>query len=239
MRFQASGRFLVMAAAAVAVVALSAAGFFGYPKFLAWRADRSLLAAIRANKDATTAYDAIQTAERDKVKNVKNAGPYIEIGNEWGLIADLLRNQDARDRAIAEYERGIVATDQKNSILILNAGNAYRAAGRFTDAEAKYRLAIQIDPGNPLAYEKLIELYRIDLKKPPEAIIPVFQQALEKLVENSGVIQELAEYLAYVGRYQDALRYYELLAKKYPDQFNPVITDIRAKIAASSTAPAR
>lgn len=235
MAFQVSkGKIVLIAIIVLVLTGGAAAGVvWGLPAYRAYREDSALMAKVEANPDAKTAYDDIVKNEAEKAKDPSKLAPYVTIGNEWVLIADLLKDQHARDKAIAEYEQGIAVSGDKSTVVILDLGNAYRSSGRFADAEAEYRKMIAIDPGDPEGYDTLIDLYRVDMKKSPEEILPVFKQALETLVDNTPTVQELAGYLASIGRYQDALNYYELLAKKYPDQFDPVVADLKAKIAAA------
>jgi tetratricopeptide (TPR) repeat protein len=230
------GKKIVFTVAGLFLAALLvAAAFFAFPAYKDYREEKMLYSLIRANKGAAVALKTIEETEKTKVKDPFNVGPYITIGNNWVLIADLLASQRSRDKAIVEYEKGERVSGQKNSVIIVNAGNAYRASGRLKEAEGKYRLAIQINPGDPTAYEKLVELYRFDLKKSPAEIIPIFQEALDKLVDNTSVVLALSEYLVSINRLESALQYYELLAKRYPDQFNPVVSDLKTRIAVSKT----
>lgn len=223
----------VVVAAAIGIVF---AIVFLAPRYQAWRAEQALSAKIQANPDAKEALGIIQKNEAAKAENAKSVAPYVNIGNQWVLIADLLHDQTARDKAIAEYETGMAVSTSTNSVLILNAGNAYKDSGRFAEAETKYRLAMRLDPGEPNGYIKLVELYRFNMDKPPQDVIAVFQKGLETLVDNTRLVQELADYLQTIGRYKSALEYYGLLAKRYPEQFAPIIAELQVKIAASGTA---
>lgn len=232
MKFQVSkANIAVIALATVLLAGGAVAAVYGLPAYRAVRAESALMARIESNPDAKEAYATVSKLEAEKAADPTILAPYVTIGNNWVLIADLLQDQYARDKAIAEYERGIAVSEGKNSVVILNAGNAYRASGRFTEAEAKYKQVIELDPGEPNGYNKLVELYRIDMKKPPEEILPVFQKALETLVDNTRTVQELADYLVSIGRYENAVGYYELLAKKYPEQFSSVLADLEVKVA--------
>lgn len=238
MSFQVSRRSRVLGISAlVLVVGLVAAFVVARPFLQTQQRHRQLLRDIAANKDTAEAYATIQSTEKTKASDPENPGPYITIGNNWVLIADVLRNEDARAEAIAEYERGITRFGKKNTILIINAGNAYRAAGKLSEAEAKYKFAMEADPGYGAGYERLVDLYRFGMGKPPSEIIPVYQQALEKVFDNATIIQSLAEYLGSLGRFRDALPYYQLLAKKYPEQFMPIVRSIEERLALASSTP--
>lgn len=234
MKFQASKRVLIGVGLVVLAAVLSIGLYLLIPRYRDARAENALMAAVTSNKDAAAAYARL-VKDEDLKKDPASPQGYIAIGNEWGLIADLLKNSRARQKSIAEYEKGSAIFGKKNIILVLNAGMAYRAAGEFEKAEAKYRQAIEIDPGNQEAYEGLIDLYQLDMKKSSAEIIDVFKLAMDRLVDNGVITQRLAEYLSSIGRYKDALQYYEFLAKRYPQQFNPVIADLKQKMAASST----
>lgn len=222
----------------VAVLGLSLFGWsVGRPYFAMRQQKEALLKSIAANKDTAEAYQTILETEKTKEKDPENVGPYVTIGNNWVLIADVLSNALAREEAIAEYERGIARFARKSSILIINAGNAYRTAGRLEEAEAKYVMAMEGDPGYSGGYERLVELYRFEMQKGPADIIPIYQQALEKVFDNTTIVQSLAEYLSSVGRYRDAIPYYLLLAKKYPEQFLPIVDILEKRIAEASSTP--
>jgi tetratricopeptide (TPR) repeat protein len=238
MSFQVSKRRLVLCGVALTIVLVALVGWFvARPLVHEERTQDQLKQAIAAHKDAAAAYQTIQETEKTKEKDSKNPAPYITIGNNWVLIADLLQNQAARDQAIAEYERGIAAVGTKNTILLINAGNVYRTSGRFAEAEAKYRMAIVADPGYAAGYERLIDLYRFGMQKTSADIIPIYQQALESVFDNAITVQSLAEYLSAIGRYRDAIPYYQLLAKKYPEQFLPIVQSLEERVALASSTP--
>ncbi|TAL19591.1 hypothetical protein EPN90_03075 [Patescibacteria group bacterium] len=230
MKFQPSKRFLAITGSVVLTAALIAGFSLAAPRLALGGKERALIQQIESKPEAKEAYAAILEHQKKKAGDADNPTWYIAIGNNWVLIGDLLGNQTARDKAIAEYEQGIARLGKKNTTLINNAGNAYRASGRYGEAEAKYRQAIEANSGEPTAYENLIDLYRMDLKKPPAEIIKVFQLALDRLIENARIIQLLAEYLVSVGRERDALQYYYLLEKRHPEQFASVIADLERKV---------
>ncbi|MBP9749008.1 tetratricopeptide repeat protein [Patescibacteria group bacterium] len=238
MSFQVSRRNLFLGGGAALLLLLGLIGWFvARPAVQTQQKNQYLLESIAAHKDAAEAYKTIQETEKTKEKDRQNPGPYITIGNNWVLIADILQSQDARDEAIAEYERGVAVVGSKSTILLLNAGNAYRNSGRFEEAEAKYKMAIEADPGDGAGYERLVDLYRFSMQKTSADIIPVYQQALEKVFDNARIVQSLAEYLSAIGRLRDAVPYYQLLAKKYPEQFLPIIRSLEERLAVASSTP--
>jgi tetratricopeptide (TPR) repeat protein len=238
MSFQVSKRHLAFFGIALTVAFLALVGWLAArPALQEQQKQEQLKQAIAAHKDAAAAYQTIQETEKTKEKDLKNPASYITIGNNWVLIADLLQNQVARDQAIAEYERGIAAVGTKNTILLINAGNAYRTSGRFAEAEAKYRMAMVADPGYAAGFERLIDLYRFGMQKTSAEIIPLYQQALESVFDNAIIVQSLAEYLSAIGRYRDAIPYYQLLAKKYPEQFLPIVQSLEERAALASSTP--
>ncbi len=236
MSFQVSRRNFLLGGGFLLVLLLALVGWFvARPTIVVQQKKNQLQRSIEANKDATAAYQTIEETKKMKEKDPKNPGPYITIGNNWVLIADLLQSQDARDEAIAEYERGIAAIGIENTILIINAGNAYRTSGRLAEAEAKFRMAIEADPGYAMGYDRLVDLYRFGMQKTSADIIPVYQQALEKVFDNAIIIQSLAEYLSAIGRLRDAIPYYQILAKKYPEQFLPIVRSLEERISLASS----
>lgn len=115
----------------------------------------------------------------------------------------------------------------KSYLPYLNAGNVYRAMGEYGKAEARYRIAITLSPGEPANYIALVELYRYYEKKSEEEVIKVFDEALSRLVESDPILVAYAGYLRDTGRTDAAISLYERLDAKYPGLYQPIIAELR------------
>lgn len=235
MKFQVSSFVRYGIIAVLALILVGGVAYFGYPAYASAQKERALIQRIQRNKDAVTEYAAVVKREEEIKKDLKNGELYLSLGNHWDAIADVLNDRLAREHAIHSYERGIAVVGTNGDLLYLNAGNDYRSLGLYTDAEKKYKQAMQVNPADATGYQDLIELYRVNMKKGPTDIMPIYQQGLDKLVENAYLVQSLAEYYVFLGQPEKSLQYYQLLAKKYPGQFDPIVAKITQQIATSST----
>ncbi|OGL72388.1 hypothetical protein A3F28_01170 [Candidatus Uhrbacteria bacterium RIFCSPHIGHO2_12_FULL_57_11] len=213
------------------VIAAAAAGFiWGLP---AWRAeqDRSLRDRLAHDQKTADSYQMLLKGEERMKREPDNPEGFLTAGLAWKSIGDSTGERQFIERALAVYEKGVLLFGDRNAVVVLDAANLNRQLGDYARAEKLYRDAISVNPGGADAYLALVDLYRYDLKKDSKDIIDVYRQALATVVENPEIVQHLAFYLKDVGRYADALSYFELLDKQYPGQFTEVIDELRQKIA--------
>lgn len=216
--FQDMKRFLIPAILAllgVAVVGTAAWVFFGRG-WLAAREEAALAAALRADPRTAEEYARVETRTAEAREHPENIELYVSIGNGWKAIGDQTGEKRHYERAIGWYEQGIAASNRTNTVLFNNLATALRAAGRSEEAERMLREAIAINPGDPLLYLSLVDVLRYGLQRDSKDIIDVYRQGLDALVDNAPLVQSLAVYLEEVGRLEDALTYYRVLAAKYP-----------------------
>jgi len=88
-----------------------------------------------------------------------------------------LRLSGRSDRAIADYSAAI-QLDPKSAVAYNYLGIAYRHLGKFTEAEAAYRSALNIDESYALAHLNLGVLCDLYLQQPERALAE-FQRYLE------------------------------------------------------------
>lgn len=203
----------------------------------AWFAARQEAAVItrlrtdpRIDPRAAEAADAI--AER--IAQIAERGEDLELllslGNQWKSVGDLTGNPEHYERADAAYVRASAAADGKNSVVLQNRAVVLRLLKRPQEAEQVLREAIQANPGEPALYVALIDLMRVDLKSEHTAIIDAYRDGIDHLVDNAPIVQSLAGYLEDVGRLEEALTYYRLLAVNHPG-FEDKIASLTSRIA--------
>jgi tetratricopeptide (TPR) repeat protein len=78
------------------------------------------------------------------------------VGARVGL-ATILRHQNKFEEAFKVITEGVKYMD--HSLLHMNAGFVYAATGQVTDAEERFRTAINMDPNNPEPYFSLGSLF--------------------------------------------------------------------------------
>lgn len=193
--------------------------------------DVKLRQTLATDPRTADSYQLLLKGEERISREQDNPEGYLTVGLAWKSIGDLTGNREYLVRAKDTYERGVLLFGDRNVIVTLNAANLNRELGEYVRAEELYREAIRVNPGGTDGYLGLVELYRYNLQKEPNEIIDVYRQALAAVLDNAELVQNLAFYLKDVGRYADALSYFELLEKKYPGQFASVVDEINQKIA--------
>ncbi|MEK7072972.1 MAG: hypothetical protein AAB974_00845 [Patescibacteria group bacterium] len=219
----------VLVVLGIAVVGTASWVFFGR----SWLSDRQAAAEadmLRADPQTAEMFASIEKRQREIESTPDDPELYLSIGNNWKAIYDFRGDVRFLDRAIEWYEKGVGVTKRKNSLFLLNLANAYRLRTQPDKAERLLREAIEVNPGDPVLYTTLVDVLRYDLKRDSNDVIDVYKTGLASLVDNAPLVQSLALYLEDIGRYKDALVYYELLAAKYPG-FEEKIASLKQHIA--------
>lgn len=218
----------VLVVLGIAVVGTASWVFFGR----SWFSNRQAAAEadiLRADPKTADLFANIEKRQREIESTPDDPELYISLGNNWKAIYDFRGDVRFLDRAIDWYEKGVGVTKRKNSLFLLNLANAYRLRTQPDKAERVLRDAIEVNPGDPMLYTALVDVLRYDLKRDAKDIIDVYKKGLDALVDNGPIVQSLALYLEDIGRYKDALVYYELLAAKYPG-FEEKISSLKRTI---------
>lgn len=231
MQFQAKHFWIV----GVAVLFLLVGGGLWWKTQQAPHPSAALLGQIQTTQGTKDAYALAQKGEQLIAKDAGNVEGYVNAGNNYKAIADQLHNDEAFHLAVYYYETGVQRLGTRSTVLLNNLGNVYQAMQDYPRAIRAYKKSIESNPGDPAAYLALLTLYQEKTHPPTTDILALYKQALETLVDNTRVVQMLAEYLQSIGHSQEALQYYQLLQKRFPGQFDSDIQKVEASIAASSS----
>ncbi|TAK04858.1 tetratricopeptide repeat protein [Patescibacteria group bacterium] len=232
--FVSSMRTRILVAVLV-VLGIAVAGTAGWlflgRDWMQARQEARLDEALRNDARVAETYAAIRERNTQIAERGEDVELLLSLGNLWKAVGDVTADVRHYNRAIEAYERGVAASDGKNSLLLQNLATALRLAKRPEDAERVLRQAIEVNPGDPQLYILLVEVLHTDLQRESKDIIDVYRLGLDRLVDNAPLVQSLAMYLESLGRLKEALVYYQLLATKHPG-FEEKIASLKRQIEA-------
>ncbi len=137
--------------------------------------------------------------------------------------ADILRNQDRFEEAVAEHQRAIEIGEKRRlrpdrlAWLYRSLGRTYWDMERWAEMAEAYNRAIALSPGLYSDYRALAEAYR-GMGQPDQAVA-AYQQALALLPCDALTHDLLANLYRELGRDDEALAEYRLAAQYDPDDF--------------------
>lgn len=146
-----------------------------------------------------------------ELKTATAPAPFVRAALEWKTIGEAIVAQDPRSKkyalrqALHYYELAIEKFGETNAMLFGSVGDVYKSLEEYEEAEKYYTQAIQLEPGNPLHYTKLAELYQYRLQKPPEEVLAVYARALDRLIYGGdAILRTRAVYYEELGRLREA-----------------------------------
>lgn len=163
-----------------------------------------------------------------KLKKEVTFDAVIGAGFKWKSLGDATQNPYFYKKAIIAYEKGTKSESARSSLFFLNAGNIYRAMGKYKEADDQYKQAINLDTGNEANHIARIEMYMYWKEKTQDDVLYVIDEAAKTVLANGNISLLKADYLTMVGRYEEALRTYEALMVVYNKTGNGAI--IKTKI---------
>lgn len=206
---------------------------YGAPAYASYQ-DRKTRQTLQRDARTKDTYPDLLKAEQYVKDHPDDPQGLISTGLVWKTFGEATGERKYFERSRDEFERGAALFGERNTVVLLNAGNLQRMLGNYLRAEELYQQAIRVNPGQGELYLALVDLYRYNLKERGDrAIIDLFRAGLEHVVTNADLVQNLAYYLKDMKRYQDALPYFDLLAQSYPDDpsYPEVIQELREGIA--------
>lgn len=177
--------------------------------------DRAALAADSRTKEF---FSDLAKVEEYQVKHPDDVQGYLSTGLVWKEFGEATGNQRYFERSRAAFERGVELFGDRNTVVLLNAGNMASQLKDYRRAEELYQQATRVNPGQSEPYLALVDLYRYHLpERGDRAIIDTYRTALTNVLLNSEIVHSLAFYLRDKHRYKDALPYFELLSLNAKD----------------------
>ncbi|MCX6780543.1 MAG: hypothetical protein NT003_00260 [Candidatus Magasanikbacteria bacterium] len=196
----------------VAVIVLLLGGvYIGYLKFGATRIPNRETLAGKA--DLLPFYDKAIEYEQKIKENPSEIVNYTEVGSDWKLIGDSTHDSVWLKLSLSTYQRGIEKTNNKNSLLIENAGQVAESIGDYALAETYYTQAIDLSPGDVSYYLARISLLKNKLHVSQEEILRAYDEGMQRVTGGADLVSSRAQYLKSVQRYDDARADFELLLK--------------------------
>jgi len=117
-----------------------------------------------------------------------NVGSYLSLGLAWKSLADkaydlkLENYKEYYSQALEAYEKGIIVTNRRNTLLITNAGNMAKYLEDYQLAEDYYKEAITVSPGDVTYYVLLAELYEYKTNKTLEEVVAVYDEGMKWVI---------------------------------------------------------
>lgn len=179
--------------------------------------DATMRSELKSDPRTKDIFKDLGIAEEYLAEHPDDPQGLISTGLVWKTFGEATGERRYFERSRQEFERAAALFGDKNTTVLLNAANANRHLGNYEASERYLNKAIAVNPALSEPYLGLIELYRYNLKRGDREIINTYREAIDKVFQNVSVVHSLAFYLKDMQRYKDALPYFQLLAKSFPD----------------------
>ncbi|WP_088888796.1 tetratricopeptide repeat protein [Leptolyngbya ohadii] len=146
-----------------------------------------------------------QAIERDP----NFAGAYLKLGEVWQQLGDREQAADCLYRAYRLQPGWKTAKEH------LQLGNLLMVQGKYAQAEACYRQAIELMPQSPDAYHNLAVL--LGKQQRWQEAIESHQQAIERQPKNPRLYAALGQTLMRLNRWQEAIDCYQKVTQLMPE----------------------
>jgi len=126
---------------------------------------------------------------------------YSTLGLAWKSLADWAQDagvdnyKDYYRKALGVYEQAIQVTNRKNTLFMMNAGNMAKYLEDYSRAEAYYKEAIMVAPGDVTYYVLLAELYEYQMDKTKEEVVAVYEKGMKRVINPKFLEKRKEEYL--------------------------------------------
>lgn len=177
-------------------------------------------------------YEKAKKGEENIKNEPERVQNYFMAGMEWKTLGDLTNDERFYKKSLEIYEKAIEVTEGRNTIALINAASINILLKNYEPAEKYLNEAITVSPGDLDLYLRLLELYKYYMKKDVETIVAVYDNAMKRVLNPFGLLRDRAAYYYELGRFEDALKDYEKLAEKFPDNtaFKDKIKELRLRI---------
>jgi tetratricopeptide (TPR) repeat protein len=162
--------------------------------------------------------EAVRRLEAMASERSERIDPLVTIG-------DLLRRDEAFERAEVAYSRAIERLDgfeRQHWPLLYTRGITYERTGRWDEAEADFLLALELEPDQPYVLNYLAYSW-VDQGVNLEQALPMLQRAVDLRPNDGFIIDSLGWAYYRLGDYDDAVRYLERAVELEPG--DPILND--------------
>lgn len=184
-----------------------------HPAFHAAELGRA--AALRRADRADAAIEVLETLARD----------FSDLPVIFSTLGDVRRGQEDYEGAAAAYDRALALTDsgaRAEWFLYYARGISHERLGDWDDAEADFRQALALNPGQPqvlnyLGYSLVEKQIKLD-----EAL-DMIERAVAASPDSGYIVDSLGWVLYRLGRYEEAVTQMERAVELLP--IDPVVND--------------
>lgn len=169
------------------------------------------VASLQGNMEWVQAYNEALSYETNILKEPKTPLWYIASAQKWKYLGDQTQDKKWYERALKILNQGIDALQRKNTLLLDNAAKVATNMGDYNLAQAFYREAIEVSPGDGSYYAALAELMYQRLRAPEKEIMNVYNEGLTRVAGAGLVVASRAAYFKAVGRWEDSRKDYQTL----------------------------
>ncbi len=190
------------------LVVFGAAGFW-YMKSDGYQYEQfeKKVAALESSKQDAINEDIRQALGwEDQISGSDKPVPYTEAARYWRRIGEANQLDYPIERALRLYNDVFDKFGEDNAGLWQNVGGIYKVLERYDEAADAYEKAMILEPGKASHYIKLADVYRFHLDRPPEDILPIYEDALSRLVFGAvDILKSRAVYYEEIDQQKNAL----------------------------------
>ena len=176
------------------------------------------LGRARALRNAGRAEAAIEVLQQLTRRYPGRPSVHVALGDAFRRQKDYEAASRAYDRAIALYDDA----DGVSWSLYYRRGITFERTGRWDRAEADFRKALQLNPGQPQVLNYLGYSF-VEMKRNLEEALAMIEQAVSASPNDGYITDSLGWALYRLGRYDEAVRHMERAVALRP--VDPVIND--------------
>ncbi len=158
---------------------------------------------------------------------------YMKEAHDFVVQAET-GNTDLYKQAVEAFKKASSVGDDKFWNPLLGIAEAYRKLSQYDKAEDAYNKALEVSKyGEAKIYQAKIDMYRYDLKKSNEDIKKIYEEGIAKVLDNENLILSYGSFLKSIGDYYGALKAYEAILLKFPDNelYKKEVENLKKKIA--------
>ena len=150
---------------------------------------------------------------------------YVDLADVHTTLADAYRRKSELELAVKSYDRAIALLEANGSatwIPYYTRGITLERLDRWEPAEADFRKALELNPGQPSVLNYLGYSF-VELQINLDEALDMIERAVQARPNDGFITDSLGWVLYRLGRYEDAVAHMELAAELKP--VDPIIND--------------